>query len=57
MNIDVVGLVIISSDQNRGILTMKDELKYLIAVPVRDQTAEQNARNLVANVVLIYACA
>jgi hypothetical protein len=51
MDIDVVGPINISSNQNRYILTMQDKLtKYLIAVPMRDQSAETVTRHPVENV-------
>jgi hypothetical protein len=57
MDIDAVRLNSISSDQNRNILTIQDELTvYLIAVHIRDQTTEKIARHFGENVPLIYGC-
>lgn len=57
VNIDVVGPINVSANQNRCILTMQDDLtKYLVAVPMQDQTAETIARHFVENLVLIYGC-
>jgi transposase InsO family protein len=54
-SIDIIGPFSPSLLQNRYILTIQDELsKFLIAVPLVDQTAEQVARAFVDHVVLIY---
>lgn len=54
-SIDIIGPFSPSRLQYRYILTVQDELsKFLIAVPLEDQTAEQVARAFVDHVVLIY---
>jgi hypothetical protein len=54
-SIDIVGPFSPSRSQHRYILTVQDDLsKFLIAVPLEDQTAEQVARAFVDHVVLIY---
>jgi transposase InsO family protein len=53
--VDVVGPISPSQEGNRYILTVQDDLsKFLIAVPLREQTAEEIAKAFVENVVLIY---
>jgi len=54
-SIDIVGPFGPSGSQYRHILTVQDELsKFLIAIPLEDQTSEQVARVFVDHVVLIY---
>lgn len=54
-NIDVVGPLNVSQNSNRCILTIQDELsKFLVAVPLKQQTAEEVARTFVENVVLVF---
>jgi len=54
-SIDIIGPFYPSRAQHRYILTIQDELsKFLIAVPLEDQTAEQVAKAFVDQVVLIY---
>lgn len=57
LSIDVVGPINPTSDQgNRYILTVYDDLtKYLIAIPIPDQTADTVAQAFVKNVILIYS--
>ena len=53
--IDIIGPFSPSRAQHRNILKVQDELsKFLIAVPLEDQTAEQVAKAFVDKVVLIY---
>jgi transposase InsO family protein len=53
--IDIVGPLNLSTLGNRYILTVQDELsKFLIAVPMGEQTAEDVAKAFVDNVILIY---
>jgi hypothetical protein len=55
ISIDIVGPFNPSSLGYRYILTVKDDLsKFLIAVPLEEQTAEQVAKAFVEHVVLIY---
>jgi cleavage and polyadenylation specificity factor subunit 1 len=54
-SIDKIGQFSPSRSQHRYILTVQDHLtKFLIAVPLEDQTAEQVARAFVDHAVLIY---
>ena len=54
-SIDIIGPFCSSRSQHCYILTVQDELsKFLIAVPLEDQTAEQVAKAFVNQVVLIY---
>jgi transposase InsO family protein len=54
-SIDIVGPFSPSGSQYHYILTLQDELsKFLIAVPLEDQTSERVARAFVDHVVLIY---
>ena len=54
-SIDIVGPFGPSGSQYRYILTVQDELsKFLIAIPLEDQTSEQVARAFVDHVVIIY---
>jgi len=44
-----------SGSQYRYILTVQDELsKFLIAIPLEDQTSEQVARAFAGHIMLIY---
>jgi hypothetical protein len=53
--VDIVGPLSPSDEGNRYILTVQDDLsKYLIPVPLKEQTAEEVAKAFVENVVLIY---
>jgi hypothetical protein len=53
--VDIVGPISPSAEGNRFILTVQDDLsKYLIAVPLKEQTAEEVAKAFVENLVLIY---
>jgi transposase InsO family protein len=53
--IDIVGPFSPSVTGNRYILTVQDDLcKFLISVPLREQSAEEVARAFVDNVILIY---
>jgi len=54
-SIDIVGPFCPSGSQYRYILTVQDKLsKFLIAIPLEDQTSEQVARAFVDHDVLIY---
>jgi transposase InsO family protein len=54
-SIDIVGPFSPSGSQYRYILTVQNELsKFLIAIPLEDQTSEQVAWAFVNHVVLIY---
>jgi hypothetical protein len=54
-SIDIIGPFCSSRSQHRYILTVQDELsKFLIAIPLEDQTAEQVAKAFVDQVVLVY---
>jgi cleavage and polyadenylation specificity factor subunit 1 len=54
-SIDIVAPFNPSRSGYRYILTVQDVLtKFLVAVPLEDQTAEQVAKAFVENVVLIY---
>jgi hypothetical protein len=54
-SIDVVGPLNPSQNGNRYILTIQDEQsKFLVAMPLKQQTAEDVARAFVENVVLIF---
>ena len=54
-SVDIVGPFNLSGTGYRYILTVQDDLsKFLIAVPLEDQTAEQVARAFVDHVILIY---
>jgi len=54
-SIDIIGPFSSRRSQYHYILTVQDELsKFLIAVPLKDQTAEQVAKAFVDHVVLIY---
>lgn len=54
-SIDIIGPLCPSMSQQRYILTVQDDLsKFLIAVPLMDQTADQVAKAFVDHVVLIY---
>jgi len=54
-SINIVGPFSPSESQYRYILTVQDELsKFLIAIPLEDQTSEQVARAFVDHVVLIH---
>jgi transposase InsO family protein len=53
--IDIVGPLNYSATGNRYILTIQDDLsKFLIAVPLTEQTADEVAKAFVENVILIY---
>lgn len=53
--IDLVGPLNISMTGNRYILTVQDDLsKFVIAVPLTEQTAEEVAKAFVDDVILIY---
>jgi transposase InsO family protein len=53
--IDIVGPFTPSMTGNRYILTVQDDLpKFLISVPMKEQSAEEVARTFVDNVILIY---
>jgi hypothetical protein len=52
---DIVGPLNPSMTGNRYILTVQDDLsKFLIAVPMTEQSADEVARAFVDNVILIY---
>ena len=54
-SIDIIGPFCSSMSQHRYKLTVHDELsKFLIAMPLEDQTAEQVAKVFVDQVVLTY---
>jgi hypothetical protein len=54
-SVDIVGPFTLSSSRYRYILTVQDDLsKYVIAVPLEDQTAEQVAKAFVDYVILIF---
>jgi len=54
-SIDIVSPFSPSGSQCRYILTVQDELsKFLIAIPLEDQTSEQVARAFVDHIMLIY---
>jgi ribonuclease HIII len=54
-NIDIIDQFSPSSSQHRSILTEQDDLsKFLIAVPLEDQTEEQMVKAFVNHVVLTY---
>jgi cleavage and polyadenylation specificity factor subunit 1 len=54
-SIDIIGPFCPSRSQHHYIFTVQDDLsKFLIAVPLEDQTAEQVAKAFVDHVVLIY---
>jgi hypothetical protein len=53
--VDILGPISPSDEGNRYILTVQDDLStFLIAVPLKVQTAEEVARAFVENVVLVY---
>jgi hypoxanthine-guanine phosphoribosyltransferase len=53
--LDIVGPLPVSEEGHKFILTCQDNLsKYLIAVPLHDQTAEEVSEKLLEHVLLIY---
>jgi hypothetical protein len=53
--IDIVGPLEVTSERNKYILSCQDNLsKYLIAVPLQSQAAEEIAEKLVKFVILVY---
>jgi hypothetical protein len=53
--LDIVGPLEITSEKNKYILSCQDNLsKYLVAVPLQSQTAEEIAEKLVKFIILIY---
>jgi transposase InsO family protein len=54
-SIDIIGPISVSGSGNQYILTVQDDLsKFLIAVPMKEQTADEVARAFVENVILVY---
>jgi cleavage and polyadenylation specificity factor subunit 1 len=54
-SVDIVGPFTLSSSRYRYILTVQDDLsKFVIAVPLEDQTAEQVAKAFADYVILIF---
>jgi transposase InsO family protein len=54
-SVDIVGPLSTSESGNRYILTIQDDLStFLIAVPMRGQTAEEVCKAFVGNVILVY---
>jgi hypothetical protein len=54
-SVDIVGRLSTSELGNRYILTVQDDLsKFLIAVPMRGQTAEEVSKAFAENVILMY---
>jgi cleavage and polyadenylation specificity factor subunit 1 len=54
-SIDIIGPLRPSRSQHRYILTVQDDLsKFIIALPLEDQTAEQVAKAFLDQIVLIY---
>jgi hypothetical protein len=52
-SVDIIGPLSASESGNRYILTVQDDLsKFLIAVPMRGQTAEEVSKVFVENVIL-----
>ena len=53
--LDIVGPLEVTSEKNKYILSCQDNLsKYLIAVPLESQTAEEIAEKLVKFIILVY---
>jgi transposase InsO family protein len=54
-SVDIIGPLSASESGNRYILTVQDDLlKFLTAVPMRGQTAEEVSKAFVENVILAY---
>jgi hypothetical protein len=53
--VDTVGPLEVTSEKNKYMLSCQDNLsKYLVAVPLQSQTAEETAEKLVKFIILIY---
>lgn len=56
LSLDIVGKLVTSFQNNSYLLTIQDDLtRYLIAVPLENQTATEVAKALTENVFLIYS--